>query len=338
MSKFRSFIFPRWLFVMFFSIVCFTIAIIPLTISGFSSKSFWTKGDHMPTPRGEHGAAIVDDKIYVIGGRERPGFKTDVVEVYDLKSKEWSTAAPLPVGLDHFGLAVNKGKLYVVGGTMSNDSLSNKLQVYDPTVDKWEEAKAMPVPRTALVANFINGILYAIGGIDDAHNVLTTNLAYDPKNDTWTEKAPMPTARHHLTASVVDGKLYVIGGRLFGDGIDSPVDEALSNFDDNEMYDPVTNTWTKLMQMPTKRSGLASTAVGYDIYVIGGQSVKGAFNTNEKYNTKNNTWTTEPPLPTPRLGLRAVADNNTIYVLGGQGPTHGMINSVVEIFHVLDQP
>ena len=80
MSKFRSFIFPRWLFVIFFSIVCFTIAIIPLTIvSGFSLKSFWTKGDDMPTPRGEHGAAIVDDKIYVIGGRERPGFKARAV-------------------------------------------------------------------------------------------------------------------------------------------------------------------------------------------------------------------------------------------------------------------
>ena len=117
-------------------------------------------------------------------------------------------------------------------------------------------------------------------------------------------KSPMPTARHHLTASVVDGKLYVIGGRLLGDGIDRPVDEALSNFDDNEMYDPVTNTWTKLLQMPTKRSGLASATVGNDIYVLGGQSVKGTFNTNEKYNTKNNTWTTEPPLPTPRLGLR----------------------------------
>ena len=84
----------------------------------------------MPTPRGEHGATIVDDKIYVIGGRERPRFKTDVVEVYDLKSKEWGlSSTPLPVGLNHFGLAVNNGKLYVIGGTMSNDSLSNKLQV-----------------------------------------------------------------------------------------------------------------------------------------------------------------------------------------------------------------
>ena len=47
----------------------------------------------MPTPRGEHGAIILGDKIYVIGGRERPGFKTDVVEVYDLKSKQWSTGS-----------------------------------------------------------------------------------------------------------------------------------------------------------------------------------------------------------------------------------------------------
>lgn len=336
-SNFRAIIFPWCLFLTLISIVCFSIVTIPVTVVlGLSSQSFWTEGDNMPTPRGEHGAIVLGDKIYVIGGRERPGFKTDVVEVYDLKSKQWSTAAPLPVGLDHFGLSANNGKLYLVGGTMSNDTLSNRLQVYDPAIDKWEQAKAMPVPRTALVANFINGKLYAIGGIDNAHNVLTTNQVYDPKSNTWTERAPMPTARHHMTSSVVDGKLYVIGGRLLGDGIDRPVNEALSNFNDNEMYDPVTNTWTKLEQMPTKRSGLASATIGNDIYVIGGQSVNGTFRANEKYDTKTNTWTAEPSLPTPRLGLRAVAANDTIYVFGGQGPTRGMISSLVEIFHVVN--
>jgi len=336
-SNFRAIILPLCLFLTLISIVCFSIVTIPVTVVlGLTSQSFWTEGDNMPTPRGEHGAIILGDKIYVIGGRERPGFKTDVVEVYDLKSKEWSTAAPLPVGLDHFGLSANNGKLYLVGGTMSNDTLSNKLYVYDPNRDKWDNGKPMPFARTALVANFIDGKLYAIGGIDNAHNVLTTNQVYDSKTDSWTEKAPMPTARHHMTSSVVDGKLYVIGGRLLGDGIDRPVNEALSNFNDNEMYDPVTNTWTKLEQMPTKRSGLTSAVVGTDIYVMGGQSVNGTFGANEKYDTSNNTWVTEPSLPTPRLGLRAVAANDTIYVFGGQGPARGLISSFVEIFHVAD--
>ena len=66
----------------------------------------------------------------------------------------------------------------------------------------------------------------------------------------------MPTARHHHTSAVVDGKLYVIGGRLLGNSIKSHIDEALSNFNDNEMYNPLNDSWTVLEQMPTKRSGI----------------------------------------------------------------------------------
>ena len=61
------------------------------------------------------------------------------------------------------------------------------------------------------------------------------------KQDTWTEKAPMSTARHHHTSAVVDGKLYVIGGRLLGNGIKSQINEGLSNFNDNEMYNPLND-------------------------------------------------------------------------------------------------
>jgi N-acetylneuraminic acid mutarotase len=287
----------------------------------------------MPTPRSEIGVAFLEGRIYVIGGQDKHVKKTDIVESYDLKSKFWNTTAPLPKALDHFGAATNDGKMYVVGGSYAN-GVSNSLLIYDPLVGKWREGKPMPTARTALTANFIDGTLYAVGGIDDFHNVVATNEVYDPISDSWTEKTAMPTPRHHLTSSVVDGKLYVIGGRLLGDGIPRPVNEALSSFNDNEMYDPVKNTWTKLEPMPTKRSGLASAAVGSNIYVIGGQSVNGTFSNNEKYNTKTNTWSSEPPLPTARLGLRAVAIDNSIYAIGGKPSLKSYVGGEVEIFYV----
>lgn len=58
--------------------------------------------------------------------------------------------------------------------------------------------------------------------------------------------------------------------------------------------------------------GLASTSIGNNIYVIGGQSADSTLSTTEKYDTKTDTWTTELSLPTPRLGFRAVAVNNII--------------------------
>lgn len=268
-----------------------------------------------------------------MGGQDRHIKKTNIVEVYDLKSKSWDTTAPLPLHLDHFAADTHDGKIYIVGGSSPN-GVSNKLFIYDPLVGKWREGNPMPTARTALTAKFIDDQLYAVGGVDDVHNVVTTIEAYNPMNDTWTDKAPMPTARHHLTSSAVDGKLYVIGGRLLGDGVPRPVNEALSNFNDNEMYDPITNTWTKLEQMPTKRSGLASVPIGNDIYVFGGQSVNGTFANNERYDTKADTWSSEPPLPTPRLGLAAVPVNNSIYVIGGKPSLKAYVGGEVEIFHV----
>ena len=142
----------------------------------------------------------------------------------------------------------------------------------------------------------------------------------------------MPTARHHLTSSVVNGKLYAFGGRIYGDGIPEPIAKALSNFDVNEMYDPISDTWTKLNPMPSKRSGLASAAIGNDIYVFGGEKVKGTFENNEKYDTIRNSWTEEVSLPTPRLGLKAVAYDDKIYVVGGK--TWYYIGGEVEILHL----
>jgi N-acetylneuraminic acid mutarotase len=287
----------------------------------------------MPTPRSATAAAILDDKIYVAGGQGWKVKKDKIVEVYDINSNEWTKGTSLPEPLDHLGMASYDGKLYVVGGKHKY-GYSNKLIIYDPSTNTWTEGKPMPGARSALTVNFIDGKLYAIGGVDDVHNVVATNFVYDPLNDTWTEKAPMPTARHHATSSVVDGKLYVIGGRIFGDGIPEPFEnaKALSNFNVNEMYDPSTDTWTKLEPMPSKRSGLASASIGRDIYVFGGEKVNGTFENNEKYDTIRNVWTTEIPLPTPRLGLKAVSSDSSIYVIGGK--TWYSIDGEVEIFNV----
>ena len=323
--------------VLFFFVFIYGVTATAYSANVSSSESLhpqWTNGKYMITPRSAMGATVLDDKIYAVGGQGSKIKKANIVEIYDVNTKNWTTGTPLPEPLDHIGIASYDGKIYVVGGAYKN-GYSNKLLIYDPSVDTWVEGKPMPGARTALTANFINGKLYAVGGVDDLHNVVATNFVYDPLKDTWTEKTPMPTARHHATSSVVNGKLYVIGGRIYGDGIPEPIAKALSNFDVNEMYDPATNTWTKLKPMPSKRSGLASASIGNEIYVFGGEKVNGTYGNNEKYDTVKNEWTTESPLPTPRLGLKAVAVDNSIYVIGGK--TWYYVAGQVEIFHPAKQ-
>jgi N-acetylneuraminic acid mutarotase len=165
----------------------------------------------------------------------------------------------------------------------------------------------------------VNGILYAFGGLDSSQIPVNTNWAYNPKTDTWTERAPMPTARHHLASAVVDGKIYAIGGRTLGNGINPPgVSVAESNFDKNEMYDPITDTWTAKQPMQDKRSGFAATAYNGQIYVFGGQDVGGVFESVAKYDPSSDKWTYLTSLPSARMGMEAVALDNKIYTLGGQ--------------------
>ena len=250
------------------------IIILPFSISFLafsvpaSTENYWTIGTPMPTARSEIAGAVLNDKIYIVGGFDNTGRSTSNVEVYNPVTGKWMQSTSLPQSLDHAAATSFNGKLYVVGGGYLNrDTLSDKLYILDSRTNNWTEGASLPTPRGALTANFIKGMLYVTGGVD-SENTLATTLAYNPSLDQWTEKAPMPTAREHLTSAVIDNKLYVIGGRTNG---------MAFNVDADEVYDPVTDNWTKLDPMPSKRGGLSATTIASNesIYVFGGEQPSG---------------------------------------------------------------
>ena len=292
------------------------------------AESYWSNGAPMATARSEITSAVLDNKIYVIGGFENGRSTVSAVEAYDPIANKWTTVAPLPQPLDHTAAAAasSDGKLYVVGGGyLDRDNLSDKLYVYNPDYNNWTQGANLPGARGAMTANFVDGVLYVVGGVDN-QKTLDRLLAYDPSTDAWSEKSPMPTtAREHLTSAVVDGKLYVMGGRTNG---------MSANVNTNEVYDPKTDKWTVLEPMPSKRGGLASAVANGSIYVFGGEQPSGTFANNEKFDTANNKWTIEAPMPTARHGLTAASVGDEIYVIGGGPRPGGSAVSLNEIFHV----
>ena len=317
----------------------FFIFLDSLTLYGVTDShhaSQWTAAAQMRIPRSEVAGVLLNEKIYIIGGyvmnneTNHPS-KTDIVEIYDTKNNTWTFAAHLPLPMDHVAADSHNGKLYVVGGSTGSKNIkTNKLFIYDPSRDTWWEGKSMPTARSALTANFVDGILYAVGGQNSSNLPVSTNEAYDPSTDSWTARDPMPTARHHTASAVVDGKLYVIGGRIT---------ERLStvpfqNLDNNQRYDPSTNTWSQLEPMPSKRSGLGAASINGNIYVFGGQAPMRVYDNNEKYNTKADEWILQSSMPTPRHGLASVADTikNNIYVIGGGTNLTDSVSDSNEIF------
>jgi N-acetylneuraminic acid mutarotase len=322
------------------------ISPIAFATASFSSaansenSSAWTLGEKMPTPRTELMADAIDNKIYVIGGIDYgKGHQLDVVETYDTKTGTWNTTAkPLPQAIDHSAAVAFKGKIYVVGGFLEGKVPTDKLFIYDPAKNEWKEGRSLPSPRGALTAQFINGMLYAVGGLNSSQIPVNTNEVYDPETNTWTTKKPMPTARHHLSSAVVDGKLFAIGGRILGDGVPSEdMKESLTNFNRNEMYNPVTDAWVVKQPMHEKRSGFAATTANGKIYVFGGEGVKKWLESVEKYDPATDKWKYDQSMPSKRIGLEAVTVDNKIYAIGGQIsiPGQGLVAlDLNEIFSV----
>ena len=111
---------PLLIFIVIFAFACVLFGAAAFGVSSQSQQSgyYWTNGSKMPTPRSAMAAALLDDKIYVVGGQGSKVKKDKIVEVYDIKSDKWTPGPSLPEPLDHLGMASYDGKLYVVGGTL----------------------------------------------------------------------------------------------------------------------------------------------------------------------------------------------------------------------------
>jgi N-acetylneuraminic acid mutarotase len=263
---------------------------------GQSGGGTWQKLAPMPTARQELATAVLNGKIYVLGGYDKDGDSTDTVEVYNPSTNTWASAHSIPTAQNHNSAAVAAGKLYSFGGA------STRTYVYDPLGDSWSEVATMNYGHASTPAvGVINDKIYVAGGVGGGNIRLEV---YDPVANTWTVRAPMSVPRNHCGGGVINGKFYVVGGR---DTAQSPT--AL------EVYDPQSNAWATLPPMPTGRSGIGVGAVNGELYVIGGEST---FSGDvEAYNPVSNTWRQLPGMLAPRHGIWASVIGNRIYLAGG---------------------
>jgi N-acetylneuraminic acid mutarotase len=159
-----------------------------------------------------------------------------------------------------------------------------------------------------------------MGGQADGELVSETEV-FD--GTAWRDVAAIPTPRDHL-AAVTDGQyVYAVGGRALS---------ADANIAALERYDPATDVWDKLPDMPTARGGLGAALVGRRIVAAGGESVTGVFDTVESYDLDAGTWSALPPMGVPRHGVAAVSVGSAIYTLGGATQaTHAHSSAAVEV-------
>lgn len=178
----------------------------------------WRQRAAMPTARSAGGAAIIDAKIYVAGGRPPRG---NDFAVYDPAADRWTVLPDLPTQRNHLAVAAINGKVLVAGGRFGGGFNSEKtaaLEIYDPATNRWTPGRLMPSRRGGVAGVAANGCLYVIGGEGnpaDARGLFNENEAYSPRANTWNKLAPMPTPTHGLGAAVfVNGRIHLPGGAV----------------------------------------------------------------------------------------------------------------------------
>jgi len=327
------------------------------------SNESWQHKAYMPTARTNVQAAVVNGKLYAIGGKDVVDnidaagmwlgtyiFPLSVNEVYDPATNTWTTKAPMPTARGNHAAAVIGGKIYMVGGQIATtlpvlptatspgmngvyaDTAIN--EEYDPVANTWTTKAPMPTARRNLSAEVINGKVYALGGqgpnlTGGVRQIYAHNEEYDPVANTWAIKAPMPTARRSLGVAVLNNQLYAMGGRA--DNQVAP--NYATMYDLNEEYDPATNIWLTRAPMPESRTGFAAGAINGKIYVVGGW---GTFNTiklatSAVYDPVTNQWTAKMDMPMHYSGISGSGGviNNKLYVVGGDDVD---INNLTQLF------
>ena len=176
----------------------------------------WTTLASMNTARAGAAAAVIDDGIFVIGGRLSTsgpcsgGPYLDTVEKYDIDTNTWSPVAPLPNQRSDMAAVAHGGKIYVFGGC-SSTGVTKEVDIYDPQTNTWTTgAMPMPTARASLVAGHSGNKVYAIGGTDGV-SALNVNEVYDIPSGSWSN-ASMTTPRQEAGVNSHGGKIYVVGG------------------------------------------------------------------------------------------------------------------------------
>jgi len=292
-----------------------------------AAEDSWTTLETMPTARAGLGVAVVDGKIYAIGGYN--GSRLSTNEMYDSATDTWTTKKSMPTARKGHAIAVYQNKIYVIGGIIGeSDPVSSGYtgvtEVYDPLTDTWETMEPMPTARGDLCANVVNEKIYLIegrkhGGVFPFYQNPAVNEVYDPSTDSWSTKTPIPTSTFVYASAVVDNKIYVMGG--------------FSRGHLNQIYNPETDAWSYGKEIST---AVVSAAAGATtgvlapkrIYVLGGQDDNNiAFNLTQVYDPVTDMWTTGTPMPTPRWALGVAVVNDELYAIGGyDGDTRLAVN------------
>ncbi|KAK2646335.1 hypothetical protein Ddye_021530 [Dipteronia dyeriana] len=236
-----------------------------------------------PAPRFNHAAAVIGNKMIVVGGESGNGLLDDV-QVLNFDRFTWTAASsklylspsslPLKIPACRGHSLVSWGKkVLLVGGKTDSGSDRVSVWTFDTETECWSRMEAKgdtPVARSGHTVVRASSVLILFGGEDAKRKKLNDLHMFDLKSLTWlplhcTGTGPSPRSNH--VATLHDDKiLFIFGG--------SSKSKTL-----NDLYslDFETMIWSRIKirgYHPSPRSGCCGVLCGTKWYIAGGGSRK----------------------------------------------------------------
>ncbi|XP_033146680.1 acyl-CoA-binding domain-containing protein 4 isoform X4 [Brassica rapa] len=299
-----------------------------------------------PKPRYEHGAAVIQDKMYIYGGNHNGRYLGDL-HVLDLKSWTWSrgetkvateseeTFPTLLSPCAGHSLIPWDNKLLSIGGHTKNPSESMQVRVFDAHTCTWSMLKTYgkpPVSRGGQSVTVVGKTLVIFGGQDAKRSLLNDLHVLDLETMTWDEVdsigvSPSPRSDH---AAAVHAERYLL---IFGGG------SHATCFGDLHVLDLQTMEWSRPAQQgeaPTARSGHAGVTIGENWFIVGGGDNKSGASESVVLNMSTLSWSViasvEGRVPLASEGLSLVVSSyNGEDVLVAFGGYNGRYNNEINL-------
>jgi N-acetylneuraminic acid mutarotase len=145
----------------------------------------WSTGKPKPYPVYAYSSAVVNTKIYYLGGANHVS-PNNLTQIYDPQKDSWTFGANFSMSMMATAAAATTGamapqRIYLFGGT-SDEPLAgeNNTQVYDPASNTWINGTVMPSGRSSMAAAGVDDLIYVIGGNPTFLTVTGENEQYTP--------------------------------------------------------------------------------------------------------------------------------------------------------------
>ncbi|GJM97171.1 hypothetical protein PR202_ga14076 [Eleusine coracana subsp. coracana] len=286
-------------------------------LSTVSSHDEWTPlsvSGQRPKPRYEHGATVLQDKMYIFGGNHNGRYLSDL-QVLDLKSLTWSkidaklqgdssdstkTAQIAPCA--GHSLISWGNRFFSIAGHTKDPSEGITVKEFDPHTCTWLIVKTYgkpPVSRGGQTVTRVGTTLVLFGGEDAKRCLLNDLHILDLETMTWDDVDAIRFVRRIQETEIEEALKRMKSGKAMGpDGI------------------PIEMEWSRPKQQgltPSPRAGHAGATVGENWYIVGGGNNKSGVSETLVLNMSTLTWsivsTVEGRVPLASEGMTLVHSN-----------------------------